>query len=81
VLGVDSLGVHDNFFDRGGHSLLASRAVARIGAVLDVDVPVYMLFAHPTVAELAVQVERLLVARLDEISEDEAAALLATYER
>ncbi|MFG2102956.1 amino acid adenylation domain-containing protein [Micromonospora echinaurantiaca] len=81
VLGVGSLGVHDNFFDRGGHSLLASRAVARIGAVLDVDVPVYMLFAHPTVAELAVQVERLLVARLDEISEDEAAALLATYER
>ncbi|MFI7606365.1 amino acid adenylation domain-containing protein [Micromonospora sp. NPDC049366] len=81
VLGVDAIGVHDNFFDHGGHSLLASRAVARIGGLLDLDIPIRLLFANPTVAELAVEVERLLVAHLDELSEDEAAALLATLER
>ncbi|MEU8300454.1 amino acid adenylation domain-containing protein [Micromonospora sp. NPDC048909] len=81
VLGIDRIDVHDNFFDQGGHSLLASRAVTRLGVLLDLDVPIHLLFANPTVAELAVEVERLLIARLDELSEDEAAALLATLER
>jgi Condensation domain/Phosphopantetheine attachment site len=48
-----SMGVHDNFFALGGHSLIATRFVARIGDIYGVDLPVHQVFAGPTIAELA----------------------------
>ncbi|WP_241386850.1 non-ribosomal peptide synthase/polyketide synthase [Rhodococcus sp. CH91] len=53
VLGIDRLGADDNFFDLGGNSLLATRAVARLGERLGRPVPVRTLFDAPTVAALA----------------------------
>ncbi|MFC7446980.1 amino acid adenylation domain-containing protein [Rhodococcus daqingensis] len=58
VLGVPRVGADDNFFDLGGNSLIATRVAARIGAALGVAVPVRLMFESPTVAALAVQVER-----------------------
>jgi amino acid adenylation domain-containing protein len=53
VLESDDIGIHDNFFDLGGHSIIAVDVVQRIQAELDVDCPLPLLFHCPTVAQLA----------------------------
>ena len=50
------VGVHDNLFAVGGHSLTATRLVARVGDTYGVDLPVHQIFAGPTIAELAVAI-------------------------
>ncbi|GLX00434.1 amino acid adenylation domain-containing protein [Microtetraspora sp. NBRC 16547] len=80
VLGVDRIGVHDDFFALGGHSLLAVRAISRLAAAVGMELTVHTLFSHPTVEELAAEIERLLMAELDVLSDDEAAELLSESE-
>jgi acyl carrier protein len=57
VLGVDQVGVHDNFFDLGGHSLLIVRAHGRLCDALKADLSVTDLFRYPTVSSLATFVD------------------------
>jgi acyl carrier protein len=53
VLAVDRVGIHDNFFDLGGHSLAASRVISRVIQTFKLDLPVKALFDAPTVARMA----------------------------
>jgi amino acid adenylation domain-containing protein len=76
ILGVDKVGAHDDFLGLGGNSLRGMRAMAKIRSRIEVDVPMRALFQFPVVADLAAEIERLLDAELDELSDDEVAALL-----
>ena len=53
LLRIETVGLHDNFFDLGGHSLLVVQAQARLRDGFGVNVPVVRLFQHPTVGALA----------------------------
>jgi acyl carrier protein len=57
VLRVDRVGVHDNFFDLGGDSIAGMRVISRVRQAFEVPIPIGTIFAAPTVAELAEQVE------------------------
>ncbi len=61
LLGIERIGADDNFFELGGHSLLATDLVARLGQAFHVDVPLRDFYHAPTVAGLAVLIEKMLL--------------------
>jgi aryl carrier-like protein len=53
VLGAERIGVHDNFFDLGGHSLLIVRVHNKLRETLHREIPIVELFRHPTITALS----------------------------
>ena len=87
LLGLERVGIHDNFFQLGGHSLLVTKAISRMRAVLHSVFPLVMFFEHPTIAEQASEIEQEhsddiddelegLLGELEGLSEEEQAAVV-----
>ena len=65
LLKLDRVGVNDNFFLLGGHSLLGTQVIARVSETFGVDLTLLKLFDHPTVAEMSSEIESLIMAKVD----------------
>ena len=53
LLGIAEIGVHDNFFDLGGHSLLMTRVLVKIRQALQTDLSLVEMYQYPTISALA----------------------------
>jgi aryl carrier-like protein len=73
VLHLEQVGVHDNFFDLGGHSLRVIQVLSRLRNSLDVDVPIRRVFEGPTIAEMA---EAVLLTLAEHLSDEEYSEVL-----
>jgi acyl carrier protein len=77
LLQLDRVSRDENFFLLGGHSLLGAQLIARVNDTFKVELPLRTLFDKPTISGLSAEIEGIIVARLEAISEDEAERLLA----
>lgn len=77
VLGADRVGVDDNFFVLGFHSLVATQVAARVSDCFGIELDLRHLFEAPTVGGLAAEVDRLLIERLNSMSDEQVSRYLA----
>jgi acyl carrier protein len=80
LLGIDDIGIHDNFFELRGHSLMATQLAARLRDVFMVEVPLRSFFESPTIASLSDIVEQLFLEKIETLSEEEARRLAGDTE-
>ncbi len=59
VFGIQSIGIHDNFFNLGGHSLLATQIISRVCQTFKIELPLRVILETPTVAELSSHLETI----------------------
>jgi amino acid adenylation domain-containing protein len=74
LLNVERVGAKDNFFLLGGHSLLGTQLITKIKESFDVDLSLLSLFDHPTLEEMSVEVENLILAKMGAGNGDGAAS-------
>ena len=72
ALGRGGVGIDDNFFLLGGHSLLGTQVVLRANEAFGTELQLRDLFMAPTIRQLAARVEEGLIAMLDAMSDEEA---------
>lgn len=78
LLNVPEIGVEDNFFMLGGHSMLGIQLVTLISKTFGVELTLRTFFEAPTVRQLSAEIEQGLIAKLEMMSEEEAQRMLET---
>ena len=87
VMGHAQFGIHENFFEMGGHSLMATQVISRVRQLFKIELPLRSLFESPTVADLAekinstLQGEHLPQAPLLPVNRDQPLPLSFSQER
>jgi acyl carrier protein len=76
LFNLQAVSINDNFFLLGGHSLLGAQLIVKIRSAFGIDLTLRTLFDAPTIAQLSREIERLIMARVESMSEEEALALL-----
>jgi acyl carrier protein len=77
TLNVKRVGIHDDFFELGGASVPAVQVMARIAQTFQVELPLRAIFETPTIAQLSQTIEQLIIAEIENLSDEEAEQLLA----
>jgi len=77
LLHVQHVGVKDNFFLLGGHSLLGTQLITRIKQSFGVDLSLLSLFDHPTLMEMSQEIEKLILAKLENTDDEQSKILPA----
>ena len=72
VLGIEQVGIWDNFFALGGDSLSAARVASRLSTALQVELPLRTFFRKPTLSDQALMVEDTLLSEIEGLTEEEA---------
>lgn len=67
LLGIEPIGIHDSFFALGGDSLTGTVLVSQVRKNLQVELPVRSLFEAPTVAELALVIEEIIIEEIEKL--------------
>src|SRR6185312_8377879 len=81
LLGIEQVDVEANFFSLGGHSLLGIQLISRLRESLGVELSLRTVFEAPSVVELSAEIERLLCAKLESMSEEEVQRTLGVAEK
>ncbi len=76
LLNLEQVGIDDNFFMLGGHSLLGTQLIARIAETFGVTLSLRTLFDAPTIRQLAAEIEQRLIAQIEAMSDEEVLRLL-----
>lgn len=76
VLGVKQIGMQDRFFKLGGHSLLATQFIARVRQLLQIELPMRILFESTDMQELVSFIETAIMTKIESLSEAEAQLLI-----
>jgi amino acid adenylation domain-containing protein len=76
LLNLEHVDVEENFFSLGGHSLLGAQLIARLRDTFGIEMPLRVVFEASTVADLAAEIEALLVAKLKKMNEKEVQRIL-----
>jgi acyl transferase domain-containing protein len=77
ILGLEQVGIYDNFFSIGGDSLLATQLISRVSKTFKVDLPLRAVFESPTAIELSVSITQRQAEHLDN---DELEQIMAELE-
>ncbi|MHC5828557.1 MAG: phosphopantetheine-binding protein, partial [Nostoc sp.] len=70
LLGIEQVGIHDSFFALGGDSLIGTVLISQLRKNFQIEVPVDSLFEAPTVSELALVIEEILIEELERLSQN-----------
>jgi hypothetical protein len=73
---VSRVGLYDNFFQLGGHSLLITQLASRIQSIFEVELSLRALFENPTIVDMAIMVEEKMLEKIEALNEDEIDLLL-----